>query len=259
MASVVHIFCSDTARTGKTLLARVFADLSSLRREGNPIIFDTDISGNGIVNYFPEKTSLIDLSMVADQVRMFDTIMQLHDPNGPSVNKGSGAGKKSNQSGVINSAAGSDFVVDVAASDLGRFFEMFNDIGFERGAAEARLDVRIYYLVNWSLKSLQRTEQIRSLLKSSDFFAVRNMGIQAFSFTPAPHEADLVPEIDISLFLKALSPSVFGLVNEKEFSFARFASGEYTEIKTRANREIWNFLEGIYNQTSLPARGSVIS
>jgi len=257
MTSVVHIFCSDTARTGKTLLARVFADLSSLRREGNPVIFDTDISGNGIINYFPEKTVLIDLSMVADQVRMFDTMMQLNDCDASGMNVGEGM--KSHRGGKMNLAAGSDFIVDVAASDLGRFFEMFNDIGFERGAAEVNLDVRIYYLVNWSLKSLQRTAQIRSLLKTSKFFAVRNMGIQAFSFTPEPHEADQVPEIDISLFLKALSPSVFAIVNERDFSFARFASGEYTEIKTRANREIWNFLEGIYNQTSLPARGSVNS
>ncbi len=233
-------------------MARVFADLSSLRREGNPVIFDTDTSGNGIINYFPEKTSLIDLSMVADQVRMFDTIMQLHEPNGLDtgsglgkgkglgIGKSSGGGKKQLQSGLINSAAGSDFVVDVAASDLGRFFEMFNDIGFERGAAEARLDVRIYYLVNWSLKSLQRTEQIHSLLKSSDFFAVRNMGIQAFSFTPAPHEADLVPEIDISLFLKALSPSVFGLVNEKEFSFA----GNIRRLKPEPTGKSGIFLRG---------------
>jgi len=252
MASVVHIFCSDTARTGKTLLARVFADLSALRREGNPIIFDTDISGNGIINYFPDKTRLIDLSMVADQVTMFDSIMQLHD----TQNLSRRAAGRVNSSG---STLAPDFVVDVAASDLGRFFEMFNDIGFERGAAEAQLDVRVYYLVNWSLKSLLRTEQIRSMLNATKFFAVRNMGIQAFSFTPLPHEADLVPEIDISLFLKALSPSVFGIVNEKDFSFARFASGEYTEIKTRANREIWNFLEGIYNQTSLPAKGSMMS
>jgi len=234
-------------------LARVFADLSSLRREGNPIIFDTDITGNGIVNYFPNKTRLIDLSMVADQVTMFDTIMQLHEPPNPA------GGAKTGNGNSGSSALAPDFVVDVAASDLGRFFEMFSDIGFERGAAEARLDVRIYYLVNWSLKSLLRTEKIRSMLAASKFFAVRNMGIQAFSFTPLPHEADLVPEIDISLFLKALSPSVFGIVNEKDFSFARFASGEYTEIKTRANREIWNFLEGIYNQTSLPARGSMMS
>ena len=67
-SSVVHIICSDTARTGKTLLARVFADLSSLRREDNPVIFDTDISGNGIVTYFPKKTRMIDLSKVADQI-----------------------------------------------------------------------------------------------------------------------------------------------------------------------------------------------
>ncbi len=253
MASVVHIFCSDTARTGKTLLARVFADMSSLRREGNPIIFDTDMSGNGIVNYFPGKTRLIDLSMVADQVVMFDTMMQLHETGNP------GPGFPDRLPDIGSGALGADFVVDLAASDLGRFFEMFNDIGFERGAEEAGLDVRIYYMVNWSLKSLQRTDRIRSMLKSSEFFAVRNMGVQAFSFTPRPHEADLVPQIDISLFLKALSPSVFAIVNEKDFSFARFVSGEYTEMKTRANREIWNFLEGIYNQTSLPARGSMMS
>ncbi len=239
MSSVVHILCSDTARIGKTLLARVFADLASLRREDNPVIFDTDVSGNGIINYFPQKTRLIDLSRISDQVALFDTMMEAGDmaKDGPG------------------GAHAPDFVVDVAASELGRFFDLFTDIGFERGAREAHLDVRIYYLVNWALKSLQRTDHIRSLVSSSRFFVVRNMGVQAFAFTPQPHEVDQVPQIEVGLFLNALSPEVLDLITETGFSFARFLSGEYKNLRHGPRTEIWRFLEEIHNRTSCVVSG----
>ncbi len=238
MGSVVHIVCSDTARTGKTLLARVFADLSSLRREDNPVIFDTDTTGNGIVTYFPKKTRMIDLSKVADQVTLFDTMMEAHEKRVASGDQ------------IGDAARVPDFVVDVATSDLTRFFDMYRDIGFEKGAEEAHLDVRIYYMISWTLKSLQRTEQIRNRVKNSRFFAVRNMAVEAFPFTPQPHEADLVPEINISLFLNALSTSVFGMINEKNFSFAQFISGEYKSLLRPEKAEIWDFLEEIHNRTN---------
>ncbi len=239
MGSIVHIICSDTARNGKTLLSRVLADLSSLRREGSPVIFDTDITGNGIVNYFPANTTNIDLSRVGDQVTLFDTMMELNEP--PARTREVGRPP--------------DFVVDVAASELGRFFDLFRDIGFERGAEEAGLDVRVYYMISWTLQSLQSTERVRDLLRKSRFFAVRNMAVQAFAFTPLPHEAALVPEIDISLFLNALPPSVFGIINEKTFSFARFISGEYKDMRPSVRTQILQFLEEVHNRTNSRARG----
>jgi hypothetical protein len=87
------------------------------------------------------------------------------------------------------------------------------------------------------------------LLTTSKFFAARNMGVQAYAFTPRADETERVPEIDIRVFLNALSPRVFAIVNEEGFSFARFISGEYKSLRQVDKGEILSFLEGIYNQT----------
>ena len=196
-----------------------------MRKENSPYIFDTDLSGNGIVNYFPEKTRSIDLSRVADQVALFDTMLEFADGgNGP------------------------DFVVDVSASELNRFFRIFSDIGFERGAFEAHLDVQVCHIISWTMKSLQTAANIRELLTFSRFIAVRNMAIEALPFTPDLKEEAKVPKMEIDLFLNELSPKVFKLVDDKQFSFSTFIEGGYRHLDDQIRSEIWNFLEDVYNQ-----------
>jgi len=196
-----------------------------LRKENSPLIFDTDLSGNGIVNYFPEKTRSIDLSRVADQVLLFDTMLE-SGTNGKSV----------------------DFVVDVSANELKRFFRIFSDIGFERGAFEVDLDIQVCYIISWTLKSLKNAAKIRDILVSSKFTLVRNMAIEALPFTPDPEEEAQLPNLDIDLFLNALSPEVFRIINNVQFSFARFIEGGHDDLAYEVRAEIWNFLEDVHNQ-----------
>ena len=196
-----------------------------MRKENSPLIFDTDLSGNGIVNYFAEKTRSIDLSRVADQVLLFDTMLESGN-NGKSI----------------------DFVVDVSANDLNRFFRIFSDIGFERGAFEVDLEVHVCYVISWTLKSLKNAAKVRDVLVGSRFTVVRNMGIEALPFTPDPEEESQVPNLEIDLFLNALSPEVFRIINDIQFSFARFIEGGHDDLDYEMRAEIWNFLEDVHNQ-----------
>ena len=196
-----------------------------MRKENSPLIFDTDLSGNGIVNYFPEKTRDIDLSKVADQVLLFDTMLETGS-DGKSI----------------------DYVVDVSANELNRFFRIFSDIGFERGAFEVNLDVHVCYIISWTLKSLKNAAKIRDVLVDSRFTVVRNMGIEALPFTPDPEEESQVPNLEIDLFLNALSPEVFRIINDTQFSFARFIEGGHDDLEYELRAEIWNFLEDVHNQ-----------
>ncbi len=207
------------------MLARLYSDLLSLRKENSPQIFDTDLSGNGIVNYFPKKTRIIDLSRVADQVMLFDTMLE---------------------SGVDSPSP--DFVVDVSANDLNRFFRIFSDIGFERGAFEAHLEIQICYIISWTLKSLRNAAKIRDILSGSRFTIVRNMAIEALPFTPDLEEESQVPNIEVDLFLNALSPEVFRAIDDIHFSFATFIEGGHSELEYEMRAEIWNFLEDVHNQ-----------
>jgi len=196
-----------------------------MRKADSPLIFDTDLSGNGIINYFPEKTRTIDLSRVGDQVALFDTMLDM-----------------------AKGGKGPDFVVDLSANELNRFFRVFSDIGFERGAFEAHLDIQICYIISWTMNSLQRADKIRKSLSISRFTAVRNMAVEALAFTPTPEEEAKVPNIEIDLFLNALSRDVLRIVNENWFSFNTFIEGGYSDIEYEKKIEIWNFLEDVYNQ-----------
>lgn len=198
----------------------------SLRKEESPLVFDTDLSGNGIVNYLPNITRTIDLSRVADQVALFDTMLD-----------------------QTSKASGPDFVIDVAANELNRFFRIFADIGFERGAFEVQLDIQICHVVEWTLKSLKTAANIRDMLTTARFIAVRNMAVEALPFTPDPNEEAQVPHIEFDLFLNALSPDTFRYINDKQFSFATFIEGGYSDMAYESNAEIWNFLEDVRNQT----------
>lgn len=145
---------------------------------------------------------------------------------------------------------GPDFIIDVAANELNRFFRIFSDIGFERGAFEVDLDIQVCHVISWTMKSLQTAANIRNKLKIGRFIAVRNLAIEALPFTPTVEEEGRVPNIEIDLFLKALTPDAFRLINEKTFSFAHFVSGELDHLDYEIKADIWNFLEDVYDQTS---------
>jgi hypothetical protein len=227
IGSVVTIVCSDITRNGKTLLARLYADMLSLRKVNSPVIFDTDQSGNGIVNYFPDKTRSVDLTRIADQVALFDTMIELTSGgNGP------------------------DFVVDVSANELNRFFRVFSDIGFEHGAFEVQLDVQVCHIISWTLKSLKTAANIRDSLTTGRFNVVRNMAVEALPFVPEPEEEAQVPNIEIDLFLDELPPDIFRIINEKNFSFAKIIEGGYGELPYEIRAQILNFLEDVHNQIS---------
>lgn len=232
MGASVVIICSDVTHNGKTLLARLFADLLSLRKPDSPIIFDTDGSGNGISNRYPDRARTIDLSKVGDQVALFDTMLeQVGLPiEGASV------------------GSGPDFVIDVAASELSRFFQIFGDIGFERGAFEANLDVRIYYIIDWQVRSLMMAGSIQKALRFSRFIPVRNMYVEALPFSPTPQEEARLPDLQIGLFLHALSDQARHVVEQDRFSFADLISGSGDNLPYELKSEIWNFLEGVYDQ-----------
>lgn len=232
MGSIVYIVCSDVTRNGKTLLARLLADLLSLRKSAPPIIFDTDMSGDGIINYFPDFTRPINLSRIGDQVKLFDTMLNTASGYAWDASLGDPP----------------DFIVDLNANDLDRFFHLFHDIGFEEGAVEAGLSVRVCFILRWTLKSLRIADATRSGLTTSRFITVRNMAVEAEPFTPDPDDPLPVPKIDIDLFLYDLSKELARTVRDEHFSFAQFATGKLNQFDHESEREMWQFLETVYNQ-----------
>ena len=74
VASRITVVCSDEARNGKTLLARLITDHMLLTGR-EPHVFDCDAPRGDIVRYFPEITTLIDIEHTRGQIKLFDTVL----------------------------------------------------------------------------------------------------------------------------------------------------------------------------------------
>jgi hypothetical protein len=187
-------------------------------------VFDTDFPHGGIASYFPENSEIIDLSRTQGQMRLFDTMIAV-----PGVN----------------------YVVDLQASLLDRFFTIFNDIAFDTGAREVGIDVVVYFIVDRSLNSIHAAEQVRAKLRASELVLVHNEAIgNALNIPGAVEEYEDI-EKDRDLVLPKLSEEARDLVETADFSFADFITGKSANISIVIRRELWHFLETIYNQRKI--------
>ena len=146
---------------------------------------------------------------------------------------------------------GVNFVVDLQASLLDRFFTIFNDIAFDTGARESGIDVVVYFIVDRSLNSIHAAEQVRAKLRASELVLVHNEAIgNALNIPGAVEEYEDI-EKDRDLVLPKLSEEARDLVETADFSFADFITGKSANISIVIRRELWHFLETIYNQRKI--------
>ena len=226
--------CSDIPGNGKTLLARLFADKLAMRNANNPVIFDTDISGNGIIKYYPDRTKLIDMSRLGDRVLLFDSLLEREY-------------EWREDSAIIDAP---DFVVDVEAHALKQFFQVFDDIGFDRAVNRARLDVQIWFIMSWTLASLKSVQNIQALVSDCNLKIVRNMADEGQRRALKPEEENLLQSVEVAMFLNALSPDAARIVNDGSFSFGDFLVEKHHNFGDQIAAEISHFIKLFYDQIS---------
>jgi hypothetical protein len=227
----IHIICSDRPRNGKTLLARLYADWLSLRGADRLRVFDTDVPHGSIIQWFPDNTTLIDISRTIDHVKMLDEMIRETDVN---------------------------YVVDLQSSLLDRFFEIFHDIAFDEGAAEAGIGVAVFFILDRSMRSIEAAKRTREKLRKAEFILVRNDAIGDILHEPKAAELYLSIPRDRDIRIPKLSNEARDMVERLGFSFAAFLTGKAEEVPVAARFEIWNFLEAIYNQRQAGASGDTL-
>jgi hypothetical protein len=221
IGSHIYIICSDQARNGKTLFARLYADCLALSGTDRLHIFDTDFPGGDLARYFPDNSDILDISKTDGQVRLFDTMI-----NNPQIN----------------------YVVDLQSSLLSRFFKIFSDIGFDEGAAEAGIGVVVFFVVDRSMSSIHAADHIRSKLTCSEFVLVRNDSIGNLLHIPSAAREYSEIQKDRDLVLPKFSEAARNFIEQPQFSFADFIAGHYSSAPLEIRHELWSFLEKIYNQ-----------
>jgi hypothetical protein len=221
MHSHVYIVCSDQARNGKTLFARLYADALMLGNPDRVRVFDTDFPNGGLAQFFVDNCEIVDLAKTGGQVRLFDTIIeepQFH------------------------------YVIDLQSSLTAKFFQIFNDIRFDEGAAEAGIGIAVFFIVDRSMSSIHAAEAVRSALTCSEFIIVRNDAIGTLLHLPSAAESYLRIEKNRDLVLPRLSAAALAYIEQRGFSFADFISGEIAPPPEAVKAELWRFLETIYDQ-----------
>lgn len=231
MGTHVHIVCSNEARNGKTLFARLYADILSLSGAERVRVFDTDHPNGSLAHWFPGQSEIVDLNKTGGQVRLFDTI--IGEP-------------------------GYNYVIDLQAGLLERFFTIFHDIAFDEGAKEAGIGVAVFYLLDRSVSSIHKAAWVRSKLSCSDFAIVKNEALGTLLHMPsAAREYMEIPK-DRDLNLPKLSAGARDFIQQPGFSFGRFLTGGAMDAPLELRLEITEFLERLYNQRKQGGSGTTL-
>jgi hypothetical protein len=205
---MVFTVCSDQARNGKTLLARVLVDF--LLMEGrDPFCFDLSHPEGALRAYFPGRTALVDFAMPEGQTRVFDTIL---------------------------ARSGRDYVIDLPAQHLARFCEMAGGDAFAARAREKDFKLATLFVVDRDERSLSTAAAVEEILLPDIFVPVANrfVGSALPDGVPGP-----------VLVMERLEDELQSVISHRRFSLRAFVQGEEASVPVRHRTSLKNFLHGL--------------
>jgi hypothetical protein len=202
---MVFTVCSDQARNGKTLLARVLVDF--LLMEGrDPFCFDLGHPEGALRAYFPGRTAAVDFAMPEGQARVFDTMLTW---------------------------AGRDYVIDLPAQHLARFCETAGGDGFAAKAREKEFRLATLFIVDRDERSLTTAAAVEDILMPDIFVPVANrfVGTALPEGVPGP-----------VLVMERLEDELEAVISHRRFSFRAFMQGDEAAVPLRHRTSLKNFL-----------------
>jgi hypothetical protein len=140
------VVASVRPRTGKTLLARALADYFIASGAGVEL-FDADAAAAKLSGYFPERTTVVDLNKVADQMMLFDRLAM------PSTQVR---------------------VVDLAAHGFRPFFDLMRETDYVVEARGRRIETTIFYIPERDIDSYEQGQRLRERFPDCAFVLAEN-------------------------------------------------------------------------------------
>lgn len=204
----VFIVCSDQARNGKTLLARVLVDF--LLMEGrDPFCFDLGHPEPSLRLFFPGRTAYLDFGQEEGQAQVFDTL----------INR-----------------AGRDYVIDLPAHHLALFCEQASARTFQTHAEEKGFRTAVLYVVDREERSLQTAVAVEEVLLPDIFVPVANrmVGSALPQGVPGP-----------ALVMEKMDDDLHAVVSNRRFSLRVFMQGDQSSVPVRLRTNLKNFLHGL--------------
>jgi hypothetical protein len=142
----VIIVGADKGGVGKTTVARTLLDYFSAHQVPTRA-FDTEAPRGTLKRFFPETTDVVDLSLVPDQMKIFDT---------------------------LNSAEASVTIIDVRAGLMSATLKALRDIGFIEAAKKGQITFAVFHILGPSIASLDEITDTAAYLGDARYFMVKN-------------------------------------------------------------------------------------
>jgi len=213
--SQIYIVCSDQARNGKTLFARLFAEFLLMQDRG-PFVIDLEAPSGGICEYFPENSEVFDVISVAGQMELFDWIL---------------------------ATPGRDYVLDVPARFLDKLFIVMDDINFLDGARAEGFEVNVFYIIEGSAKSLSTAAMMYDNYSVDRFFVIRHEALSEDlkDFKKLSVYNGIIGQGQIELPL--LDRDVLEKIEDERYSFRAFIEGEESDMPAKIQFKLASYLD----------------
>jgi hypothetical protein len=216
----IYVVCSDRARNGKTLLARLYTDfLLAVGRD--PMVIDFDSPKGKAARFYPEQSIIVDLNKVSGQMTALDTILMMPER---------------------------DYVIDLPARLFSKFFDVVEELNFIEETRAAGMELIILFIVEPSMASLNTAKDVYLSYPHDRFIAVRNEALG--------HVLDRYEEakifFDISSYgeiaLGEVSKDIMEVTEDPEFSFRTLLEGENYGLSDNKARRLRGFAQLVFGQ-----------
>ncbi len=154
---------ADKGGVGKTTVSRSLLDFFTAHQV--PIrAFDTESPRGTLKRFHPDITDVIDMTLVADQMKVFDT---------------------------LGSAEAAVTLIDVRAGLMSPTLRALRDIGFIEAAKKGQITFAVFHILGPSIASLDEIAATASYLSDARYFLVKNFinNTHFFKWDEATHSA----------------------------------------------------------------------
>lgn len=216
----IRIVGSGETRNGKTLLARLLTDFILLA-DGDPMLFDADAPHGRLADWYPERAEIVDLKTTGGQIALFDRVLE---------------------------APERDYIVDLPARDLMRFFAVVQQTGFIEETKGRGLGAHLLFVLDRPDVTLEALRTIRASLDGLRIVPVFNEASRINARLEGGETAAGVLAEMAELRLPRLDREMMRIIEHRSFSFLRFLQEGEPELRALPRTVLRGFLRTVLGQ-----------
>jgi hypothetical protein len=137
---------ADKGGVGKTTVSRTLLDYFGAHQTPTRA-FDTEAPRGTLHRFHPDRTEIVDVTQIADQMKIFDT---------------------------LGSADAKVTVIDIRAGLLSPTLQALNDIGFIESAKKGQITFAVFHILGPSIASLEEIAETARFVGDANYFLVKN-------------------------------------------------------------------------------------